>query len=82
MISMGWGGEADIGYLECRALGWVGVGCKPTQGCSEKASLGRGQLSRDMKEELQGAVFLAEAPGKGPRWEGVCCICGTVRRTV
>lgn len=68
MISIiGWGGEADIGYLECRELGWVGIGCKPIQGCSGKALLGRGQLSRDVKEELQGAVFLAEGPGKGPR---------------
>lgn len=51
-------------------------------GCPGKASLGKGQLIRDMKEELQGAVFMAEGPGKGPRWDGVCCICRTVRRTV
>lgn len=26
------GGEVDIEYLECRALGWVGVGHNPTLG--------------------------------------------------
>lgn len=34
-------------------------------GCSGTASLGRGQLSMDVKEELQGAVFLEEGPGRG-----------------
>lgn len=42
-------------------------------GCSGKTSLERGQLSWDVKEELQGAVFLAEDPGRGLGGE-VCAV--------
>lgn len=44
-------------------------------GCSSAGSLGqawlaRGQLNRNLKEELWGRVFLAQGPGKSLRWDG------------